>query len=341
MWFFRREEEILRLPEKFRDSIVHPASNGLYTVNLGRSIVVNQGWNVVIVVKGKPRDVLPSGGFELSLPNLPVTTSVLRLNEGKIKKNSTDLKLNLPQSFKCDLYYVNVSEIQDFPWKTGRVSIKSKLYGRYKVNLFGTLKMKIFNSAKFISLMLYEHSHITSGNGERILSDLINEEIYDSILFSNFFNPRQFSDKESVNSFILNKLNENFDPYGINFLEVDLKEVKFYGKVNEQLLREDEAKHDFLAEKLDADAILNDGMVSLKNDELTQFKEQTIRKEPPKTTIENYEPEGREVSSMVRVKKKETKQDIQNEINQSLFETSRIDVNSDGVTKIKLNKKDK
>ena len=246
--------------------------------------------------------------------------------------------MNLPQSFKCDLYYVNNGDIVDFPWKTGRIPIRSKLYGNYKVNLFGFLKMKVVNTFNFVNFMLIEHGHIKRGSAEKILSDYINEEIYNSILFSNFFNPRQFLDHESINSFLINKLNENFDPYGLNFIEVDMKDVKFYGKVNEQLLREDEAKHDFLAEKLDVDAMLNDGRVPLNEE-----KQASIFEEAPKTRVENvedFEDNGREVRGVVKVKKKETRQDLQNEINQSLFESSRIDLNKDGITKIKLNKKD-
>lgn len=336
--FFRREDETLRLPEKFSDSIIYPVSNGYYNVEIGKNIIVNEGWNAVVVVKEKPRDIIPSGAYELSLPNLPNTTRLLRLNEGRIKKRSKDVTLNLPQSFKCDLYYVNTKEVLEFPWKSSYVPIKSKLYGRYKVMLSGTLSLKVANTQKFVSLLLMEHGHIKRGQGEKFLSALINEEIFDSILFGNFLNPRQFLDYGTINEFLMNKLNDNFDRYGLMLYDVNTKDTKFLGKVSEQLWKEDEAKHEFLAEKLDADAILG---CSKGGFDAKEQKEENV--ELSKTHIENVEDysqnTNREVSTLVKVKKK-TKQEFQNEISQTLFNSSRMDVLDDNMTKVKLNKKD-
>ena len=340
--FFRRKDDTLRLPEKFSNSVVHPVTNGYYTVNLGHNIVVDPGWNAVVVVKEKPRDIIPSGCFELSLPNLPNTTNLLKLNQGKIKKKARDVSLALPQSFKCDLDFVNTNQIVDFPWKSGRVPIKSKLYGRYKASLFGTLSFRVFDSKKFLSLLLLEHGHIKSGQGEKFLSELLNEEIFDSLLFSNFFNPKQFADNEMISKFLIEKLNENFDRFGLLIENLDTKDVRFFGKVNEQLAKEDEANHEFLAEKLDADMILNEGKVVLEEKVPKQKKlkfEQPKEEQLFKTDEQEFDQESqRQVQTLVKVKKNITKRDLQNEINQTLQNSSRMDLSDNSITKIKLNK---
>lgn len=333
MWFFNRKEDALTLPDKFTNSIVHPVSNMLFTVKIGSNIVIKEGWNVAVVVRERPRDILAPGAVELNLPNLPNTTRLLKLNEGKIKKSKKDFSMQLPQSFKCDLYYVNKNPIEQFPWKSGRVSVKSKLYGRYKVNLFGFLTFQIVNTEKFLRLMLMERSHIKENVGGKILSNLINEEICDSILFSKFYNPKQFADKQTMNAYLLNKLNENFDPWGLKFLQVDMQGIKFYGKVNELVMKEDEARQEFLAEKLDVDDMLKSE--DFENERNVFREESQINK----TTVENMqdlENTQRVVSTKVMVKKKNTKQDFQDQISQTLMNNSRFEINDGVVDKIKL-----
>jgi len=342
--FFKKDDTV-SLSDKFSNSVIHPVSNMYYTVNIGHNIVVSEGWTAAIVVKGKPRDILPAGAHQLSLINLPNTTQVLKLHKGKVKKRGSSVTVELPQSFKCDLYYVNIGQIFDFPWRTGKVPIRSKLYGRYKVGINGKLSFRVTDSAKFVSLLLIEHGHLRSGQGERVLSGLINEEVYDSILFSSFYNPRQFADKQGVNEFLRNKLNENFNHYGLSIDSVDTIDVKFYGKINEQITRESEQMPIGFAQHIDADSVLGEQPITMDDEKI---KDNKLYQQPPQyqtnqqTTTQSQEQE-REVTERIQVRKKyNNMQEIQDEINNVLTEgTSRIDLSKDKPTTIKLNKDNK
>ena len=92
MGFFNKKDDTVMLPEKFKNSVIYPISNSMYTVNLGQNIVVGDGWNAVFVVKEKPREILPAGAHELSLPNLPNITRLLKLDQGKVNKKSDKVK---------------------------------------------------------------------------------------------------------------------------------------------------------------------------------------------------------------------------------------------------------
>ncbi|MBQ7602532.1 MAG: SPFH domain-containing protein [Clostridia bacterium] len=345
--FFKRDDTV-SLPDKFSNAVIHPVSNTYYTVNIGHNIVVNDGWAAAIVVKGKTRDVLPAGAHQLSLINLPNTTQVLNLHKGKLKKQGSSVTVELPQKFKCDLYYVNLGQVLDFPWHTGRVPVKSKLYGKYKVGINGILSFHVVDVAKFLSLMLLEHGHLFSGQGERVLSRFINEEMYDSILFSDFYNPRQFADKQTINQFLLNKLNENFNHYGLIIDNVDTQNVKFFGKVNEQISKESEQMPFSFSTTIDTNAVLGDGTLNLnqpinKQQDKPIFNSNQVAQNADNQPFFEEEDEGyeREVKQKVKVRKKyENIQQVQDEINKTLgTDTSRVDIMEDGPTKIKLNNK--
>ena len=47
MGFFNKKDDTVMLPEKFKNSVIYPISNSMYTVNLGQNIVVGDGWNAV------------------------------------------------------------------------------------------------------------------------------------------------------------------------------------------------------------------------------------------------------------------------------------------------------
>ncbi len=344
-----KQDETLALPDNFNNSIIYPVSNNYYTVNIGQNISINEGWNAVIVVKGKPQDILPAGNHQLSIFNLPNTTRMLKLNQGKVKKNAQTVNVELPQTFKCDLYFINLNQISNFPWHSGRVPIKSKLYGRYKVGLKGILQLKIFDSIKFLKLLLLERGHIKKGQGEKVLSGLINEEVYNSILFSSFYGPRQFADTKNINEFLLNKLNENFKPYGLQIEELSTQDVKFYGKVNQQLTREDEAFKSGFVNDLNTDDILNDGKITLDANAEAEapknyYHQDDVEQQNNFNEYEDAETQPeRQVMQSVKIKERyNNMQDIQNEINDTLgTSTSRIEVTDEKPVKIKLNKKDK
>lgn len=339
MGFFNKKDDTVMLPEKFKNSVIYPISNSMYTVNLGQNIVVGDGWNAVFVVKEKPREILPAGAHELSLPNLPNITRLLKLDQGKVNKKSDKVKLELPHSFKCDIYYVNTRQIDDFLWKTGKVPIRSKLYGKYKINLEGTLDFSIVDSSKFVSLMLIENSHVRLGKGEKILSGMVNEEIAESILFSNFFNPRQFTDKPTINEFLLNKLNENFEPHGLQIVKVDLQNVEFFGKVTEQIKRQDETNLETINTQLD-DVSVQTPMQNLQSQPQTQQVVQNTQPQQEEAIDVFDQQTERVVVGTVKQKQNQSIMDVQTEINQSLFGTSRVDV-GDTINKIKLENKDK
>ncbi len=339
MGFFNKKDDTVMLPEKFKNSVIYPISNSMYTVNLGQNIVVGDGWNAVFVVKEKPREILPAGAHELSLPNLPNITRLLKLDQGKVNKKSDKVKLELPHSFKCDIYYVNTRQIDDFLWKTGKVPIRSKLYGKYKINLEGTLDFSIVDSSKFVSLMLIENSHVRLGKGEKILSGMVNEEIAESILFSNFFNPRQFADKPTINEFLLNKLNENFEPHGLHIAKVDLQNVEFFGKVTEQIKRQDETNLETINTQLD-DVSVQTPMQNLQSQPQTQQVVQNTQPQQEEAIDVFDQQTERVVVGTVKQKQNQSIMDVQTEINQSLFGTSRVDV-GDTIDKIKLENKDK
>lgn len=338
---FFKNDDTVALPDKFHNSILHPVSNFYYTAHIGHNIAVSDGWVAVIVVKGKPRDVLPAGAHQLTLINLPNTTQVLKLHKGKVKKKGGSVTVELPQTFKCDIYYVNLSPVLNFPWHTGRVSIRSKLYGKYKVGLNGTLNLRVTDSAKLVSLLLLEHSHLRSGQGEKVLADFINEEVYDSILFSSFYSPRQFSDKQSINEFLFNKLNENFNNYGLCIDSVNMENVKFYGKVNEQITRESEQMPIGFSQPINTDQVLGMDSPTIEPNVPKNFIPEQKQYNAPSQSYDNQsEEKEREVAERIQVRKKYNNiQEVQDEINQSLLTgTSRINIAEDKPVKIKLNK---
>ena len=158
MGLFRKNREHLpiHIKEQYKNSLIHPYSNRLSNIKLGENLTVDEGWSVVIVAKGKSQEIFNAGQYQLSIATLPNTSRTLNLNKSKVKKHRNDVQMVMPDNFDCDLYFVNLKPFDNIPWKTGKIGIRSKRYGMYRVKIGGTLSVQVNKPMDFIHLFLYQ-----------------------------------------------------------------------------------------------------------------------------------------------------------------------------------------
>ena len=71
--FAKKKEEIFSLPEKYNTSFIQGLSNKMLNIKIGAKLCVPSDRWAVIVVKDKPRDVIESGEWIISLDRIPNT----------------------------------------------------------------------------------------------------------------------------------------------------------------------------------------------------------------------------------------------------------------------------
>ena len=125
----------------------------------------------------------------------------------------------------------------------------------------------------------------------------------------------------------------------MHIVKVDLQNVEFFGKVTEQIKRQDETNLETINTQLD-DVSVQTPMQNLQSQPQTQQVVQNTQPQQEEAIDVFDQQTERVVVGTVKQKQNQSIMDVQTEINQSLFGTSRVDV-GDTIDKIKLENKDK
>jgi len=243
MGFFRRvkEDPVYNLPEELTGGFVQPLSQRLVKVDIGSKLVVQKGWNAVIVAKDRPLDVFEAGENKLSIPNIPKTTAKLALDKSRVIHRHGRPEIIFPKGFMCDIYFVNMGEFSDQQWQTRNLCLKDKKYGRFFVELSGNYSFKCENTALAIHLFLLERAFIKVGYAQRKLQQYVNDFVSEMLKWMRPPSPEIISDKEKMSELIKTHLNEKFKRYGISITELAVLETNFDKHVA-SLIGENKAK---------------------------------------------------------------------------------------------------
>ncbi len=224
--FFKKlfSKKVIQMPTKKQDIIIQPQSSGYTTIEIGQKILVEPGWNAVIVAKDNILDVFSEGTHEISLAYIPKTTKALGLDKGKVVKNGATAEVVLPTKFKCDLYYVRTEYIQDRKWQSGMIRVKDKGKKRFSYSAVGTYSFQVQEPDKFVKLFLIEWAKIKPGRAIKKLDVLVSEQITD-ILWSKKFNGASLSQYDFGNLILKPMVYKNFRKYGVAISDIKLDNI--------------------------------------------------------------------------------------------------------------------
>jgi len=283
-----KNNEPIHLPEKYKDAIIHPLSNKLSKIRLGEYLNVNDGWSVVIVAKGQPLEIFNSGQHQLSVASMPNTARVLKLNQCKVKKSKNDVKMQAPDNFLCDLYFVNLNIHNDIPWHTGKIGIRSKRYGMYSVRISGSVSVMVTKPLDFLRLFLYQWSHIPIGKDKIYLSSLLDEECQLLLTKSDYTDPNDFLDNPKIVNYLTENLNKTFSKYGVKIENVTITASNISGKVASMLQSEQNG---------------NSGLTEIVSEQIDTLQDTTSESEgtahEPKDNIQEQEFDEQKISKTI------------------------------------------
>ncbi len=229
MGFFKRikEDPVYNLPEELTGGFIQPLSSKLVKVEIGSRLKVQRDWNAIIVAKDTPLDVFDPGDHKLSIPNLPKTTTKLRLDKSRVIRRHGKPEIVFPKGFMCDIYFVNMGEFTNQQWQTHNVCLRDRKYGRFFVQLSGTYDFQCDDVAHTIHLFLLERGFIKVGYAQKRLQEYVNEFVAEMLHWMRPASPEIICDKDKMAGLIISYLNTTFKKYGIMITRLDVLGVDF------------------------------------------------------------------------------------------------------------------
>ena len=227
--FFKKlfSKKVIQIPTKKQDILIQPQSSGFTTIELGQKILVEPGWNAVIVAKDTVLDVFAEGTHEISLAYIPKTTKALGLDKGKVKKSGGTAEVVLPTKFKCDLYFVRMDYIEDRKWQSGFIKVREKGKKKFSYRAVGTYSFQVQEPAKFVGLFLIEWAKIKAGQAIKKLDILVSEQITDILWSKKFKGVDSLTDYEFGNLILKPSVFKNFKKYGVAVSNIKVDSVVY------------------------------------------------------------------------------------------------------------------
>lgn len=148
------------------NDLVYIAKNNA-KVKFGQKLDVANNCVAMLVAKNKVADVFTEGSYRLDTNNMPLLSRILKLT----KPNK---KGELPNSFKVDIYYINLKQFEHLPFSSlDYVVAKGKNYKNVKVGLSGNFDFCVFNAVDFMEAMFTQYGLVTDKMAKYEISQLV------------------------------------------------------------------------------------------------------------------------------------------------------------------------
>ena len=198
-------------------------------VNVGASIVVNDGYNAVFVVNDRVADVLPSGKHKIGGATLPTTFSRLKLD--KPNKNG-----NYEKKFKADVYYVCMQTFTRLQYSSSEpFYARSDKFGRIKGYAEGVCSLRVEDAEKLLKVLLIDRPYINNREVTELITNLVGNEV-NSMLEKNKVSFTEIILNPQVLSKYLNPaISEKTNVFGVELDNVEVASLKLNRRLQKKV----------------------------------------------------------------------------------------------------------
>ena len=279
--FFKKlfSKKVIQMPTKKQDILIQPQSSGFTTIELKQKILVEPGWNAVIVAKDTVLDVFAEGTHEISLAYIPKTTKALGLDKGKVKKNGDTAEVVLPSKFKCDLYFVRTSYIENRKWESGFVKVREKGKKKFSYKAVGTYSFQVQEADKFVKLFLIEWAKIKAGRAIKKLDVLVSEQITDILWSKKLKSVKNLMEYEFGNLILKPYVFKNFKRYGVAVTNVKIENIIYPQNVKPETFENVEGE--VVQEEKETEEEKQEQQILLEEPKIADETKQSDKKEKP------------------------------------------------------------
>jgi membrane protease subunit (stomatin/prohibitin family) len=223
--------DIIEWPNQDTDTLVWKYPRYDNEIKMNAKLTVREAQQAVFINEGKIADVFQPGMYTLQTQNLPILSTLKGWKYG----------FNSP--FKADIFFVSTRQAIDQKWGTkNAITVSDDRFGMIELRAFGTYAFRVTDAGKFIKEITGVENEYTTDEINGQLKSIISTRFTNAAGSGNIPIEQFASNLESLSATILEKLNADFDAYGLkvtNFLVENVsmpeelkKEIFEYSRLN-------------------------------------------------------------------------------------------------------------
>jgi len=223
--------DIIEWPDQDTETLVWKFPRYQDEIKMNAQLTVREGQQAVFINEGKLADVFQPGMYTLQTENMPIMATLRGWKYG----------FNSP--FKADVFFVSTRQALDQRWGTkNAITISDDRFGMIEMRAFGTYAFRVVDGGKFIKEVTGMDRTYTAEEIGGQLKSIIATRFTTAAASGNIPIEQFASNLESLSGTIMEKLNADFDNYGLkitNFLVENVsmpddikKEIFEYSRLN-------------------------------------------------------------------------------------------------------------
>ena len=197
-------------------------------IRVNSNIIIPPGFDAVFVSKDTVCDVLKEGKHRITNASLPVLFNKMKLN--RPNKNG-----KLPKKFKCDIYFVNLSDISTDYIGESPFLLKSVTFGKVKGFAEGMVDFRVIDSSLLIERILVDMPYIKNGKAIGVVSTSIGDEVNNALENSDAGFKDIITHPQVIHKYLSQIMLEKLDYMGVRILDVEISALRLNKKVQEKV----------------------------------------------------------------------------------------------------------
>jgi len=223
--------DIIDWPNQDTDTLVWKFPRYDNEIKMNARLTVREAQQAVFINEGTIADVFQPGMYTLQTQNMPILSTL------------KGWKYGFESPFKADVFFVSTRQEIDQKWGTkNAITLSDDRFGMIELRAFGTYTYKVTDAGKFIKEIAGIDRQYTTDEIGGQLKSIIATRFTNAAASGNIPIEKFASNLDSLSGIILDKLNADFDAYGLkitNFLVENVsmpddlkKEIFEYSRLN-------------------------------------------------------------------------------------------------------------
>ncbi len=197
-------------------------------IKINKFITIPNGFDAVFVAGDTVCDTLHEGKHRITNASMPVLFSKLKLNRPN-KKGKT------PNKFRCDIYFVNLSDISTNFIGTNPFILKSYSFGKVKGFAEGMIDFRVIDPQKLIEFLLMELAYIKNGKAIAMLSNYAGDEVNTLLERSDTKFRDIIRHPNAIHKYLEQEMVDKLDYMGVRVLDAEITALRLNKKIQEKV----------------------------------------------------------------------------------------------------------
>ena len=216
--------DIIEWTDNTTDTIVWKFPRYQNEIKMGAKLTVRESQQAVFMNEGAIADVYQPGMYELQTQNMPVMATLRGWKYG----------FNSP--FKADVFFVSTRQFIDQKWGTkNAITLSDERFGMVELRAFGTFAYRVVDGGKFIKEIAGTEGTYSTDEIDGQLRSMIVTKFSNSVGQGNLTIDKFASNLEELSQICSDKLNEDFEAYGLKITKFLVENVSMPDDLKKQI----------------------------------------------------------------------------------------------------------